>query len=94
MTEETSTYDDVDLVDDMDKHLEEAFTLADLLAHYQPEYTGSTEFGSTVNNAGHMLCRILSSTRTDFKKQSEQKRKLREAKEDATAGTAPVPPVH
>ncbi|HFD88223.1 MAG TPA: hypothetical protein ENJ35_11190, partial [Gammaproteobacteria bacterium] len=75
MSEETQQYEDVGFVDDMNKHLEEAFTLADLLAHYRPGYTGSTEFGSTVNNAGHMLCRILSSTRADFRNQREQKRK-------------------
>ncbi len=87
MSEDTPMHnDDMSLIDDMNQHLEEAFTLSDLLAHYRPGYTGSTEFGSTVNNAGHMLCRILSSTRADFRKQREQNRKAREAKDTTVSG--------
>lgn len=64
--------DNMDFIDNMDKCLEEAFTLADLLAHYQPSYTGGTEFGDTVNNAGHMLMRIMSSTRRAFREREKQ----------------------
>lgn len=73
MSEETSTYGDVNLVDDMNKHLQEAFTLADLLTHYSPSYEGRNAFGSTVENAGFMLQNALVSARGSIDKPLERK---------------------
>lgn len=73
MSEETQQYEDVNFVDDMNKHLLEAFTLADLLTHYSPSYEGRNAFGSTVENAGFMLQNALIATRGSVDKLLERK---------------------
>jgi hypothetical protein len=92
MSEEKTAYKYINLVDDIDKHLQEAFTLADLLTHYDPPGEGGV-YGRTVENAGYMLQNTLIEVRGCFKKWEEQKRKSREAK-DATSGAEASLPVH
>jgi hypothetical protein len=69
----TRNVEDVTLIDNMSTHLQQAFTLAELLANYSPGHDGNTSFGSAVANAGNMLESILCDARNSLQEWQKQK---------------------
>lgn len=81
ITDESRIYSDLQFKDDMDQHLHDASTLADLLAGYSPSDDGQTAYGSTVQHAGEMLNGVLYEACATFKRWKQHaKQERREAR--------------